>query len=263
MLLLPVGNAGPDFDNDSRPGTNLFTNSIVALDAMTGNLKWWHQLLGPDDRDWDTTIVAAFDTAEGRHLVAGAGKDGALRVLDRASGQLLFMTSIVSEYTNRATPIPTDANVRFCPVAATQWNGPAYSPDTNLLYMNGIDWCAKAIKGPTPKYVKGKPNLGWATPTGYGNRDPVEQAFGLVNAIDPTNGGLVWRYRVPSPPVSGLVVTAGGLLLTADTQGDLFALDAKTGALLLRRQVGAGAMDGGPDHIRSERQATHRRRSGR
>jgi len=245
LLLLPVGNAGPDFDNDSRPGTNLFTNSIVALDAMTGHLKWWHQLLGPDDRDWDTTIVAAFDTAEGRHLVAGAGKDGVLHVVDRVSGQLLFTTSIVSEYTNRATPIPTDANVRFCPVAATQWNGPAYSPDTNLLYMNGIDWCAKAIKGPTPKYVKGKPYLGWATPTGYGNRDPVEQAFGLVNAIDPTNGGLVWRYRVPSPPVSGLVVTAGGLLLTADTQGELFALDAKTGALLLRRQVGAGAMDGG------------------
>jgi PQQ-dependent dehydrogenase (methanol/ethanol family) len=245
LLLLPVGNAGPDFDNESRPGTNLFTNSIVALDALTGQLKWWHQLVGPDDHDWDTTIVAAFDTADGSHLAAGAGKDGVLHVLDRASGKLLFTTSIVSQYSNRGTPIPTDANVRFCPVAATQWNGPAYSPDTNLLYMNGIDWCARAIKGPTPKYVEGKPYLGWATPTGYGNRDPIERAFGLVNAIDPTNGRLLWRYRVPSPPVAGLVVTAAGLLLTADTQGDLFALDAKTGTLLLRRQVGAGAMDGG------------------
>jgi alcohol dehydrogenase (cytochrome c) len=111
--------------------------------------------------------------------------------------------------------------------------------------MNGIDWCARAIKGPPPVYVKGEPYLGWATPSGYANRDPIERAFGLVNAIDPTNGRLLWRYRVPSPPVAGLVVTAGGLLLTADTQGDLFALDAKTGALLLQRQVGAGAMDGG------------------
>ena len=241
LLLMPVGNAGPDFANEARPGANLFTNSIVALDAMTGQLKWWHQLLGPDDRDLDTTIVAAFDTADGSHLAAAAGKDGVLHVVERATGKLLFTTSLVSQYTNRATAIPTDANVRLCPVAATQWNGPAYSPDTNLIYMNGIDWCAKAIKGPTPQYVRGKTYLGWATPSGYAERDPIEQAFGLVNAIDPTNGRLLW----PSPPVAGLTATAGGLLLTADTQGDLFALDAKTGALLHKLQLGAGAMDGG------------------
>lgn len=245
LLMIPVGNAGPDFDNDSRPGANLFTNSIVALDAMTGQLKWWHQLIGPEDRDWDTATVAAFDTSDGRHLAAVAGKDGVLHVVDRADGTLLFTTSIVSQYANRSTPIPTNANIRLCPIAAVQWNGPAYSPDTNLLYMNGIDWCAKAIKGPTPKCQKGKPYLGWATPTGYGDRDPIEQAFGLLNAIDPTSGRLAWRYRIPSPPVAALTATAGGLLLTADTQGDLFAVDAKTGTLLLKSPLGAGAVDGG------------------
>ncbi len=211
---------------------------------------------------WDTTIVAAFDTADGSHLAAGAGKDGVLHVVDRASGKLRFTTSIVSQYTNRATPIPTDANVRFCPVAATQWNGPAYSPDTNLLYMNGIDWCAKAIKGPTPKYVKGKPYLGWATPTGYGNRDPIEQAFGLVNAIDPTNGAFavalsssVTAGRGPCrnrrrPPADG---RHAGRSLCIGCEDRRVA--ASTTARCWR--------DGwGPDHIRSERQAVHRRRAG-
>lgn len=245
LLLIPVGNAGPDFANEARPGTNLFTNSIVALDARTGKLKWWHQLLGPDDRDLDTAVVAAFDTADGSHLVAAAGKDGVLHVVDRATGKLRFTTSLVTQYTNLATPIPTNAEIRLCPIGAVQWNGPAYSPDSRLLYMNGIDWCAKAIKGPTPTYVRGKTYLGWATPSGYGDRDPIEQAFGLVNAIDPANGALTWRYRIPSPPVAGLTATAGGLVLTADTQGDLFALDAKTGALLQKLQLGAGAIDGG------------------
>jgi PQQ-dependent dehydrogenase (methanol/ethanol family) len=245
LLLIPVGNPGPDFNNDARPGTNLFTNSLVALDAMTGELKWWHQLIGPEDRDWDTAVVAAFDTVDGSHLAAAAGKDGVLHVVDRASGKLRYTTSLVSQYTNRTTAIPTDADIRLCPIAAVQWNGPAYSPDTNLLYMNGIDWCAKAIKGPIPEYVRGKTYLGWATPTGYGDRDPIERAFSLVNAIDPANGELKWRYRIPAPAVAGLTATGGGLVLTADTLGDLFAIDAKTGVLLNRLSLGAGAIDAG------------------
>lgn len=245
LLLVPVGNPGPDFNNEARPGTNLFTNSIVALDARTGQLKWWHQLIGPEDRDWDTAVVAAFDLADGSHLAASAGKDGVLHVVDRTNGKLRFTTGLVSQFTNRSTPVPTSENLRLCPIAAVQWNGPAYDPGTNLLYMNGIDWCAKAIKGPLPEYVRGKPYLGWATPTGYGDRDPIEQAFGLLNAIDPSNGNLKWRYRIPAPPVAGLTATAGGLVLTADTDGDLFAVDARTGALLRRIALRAGAIDGG------------------
>lgn len=245
LLLIPVGNPGPDFANEARPGTNLFTNSLVALDATTGQLIWWHQLLGPEDRDWDTAVVAAFDSADGTRLAAVAGKDGVLHVVDRATGKLRYTTSLVSQYTNRTTPIPSDTNIRLCPIAAVQRNGPAYSPDTNLLYMNGIDWCAKAIKGPTPEYVKGKPYLGWATPTGYGNRDPIEEAFGLVNAIDPANGQFKWRYRIQSPAVAGLTATAGGLVITANVNGELIVLDSATGALLRQLELGAGAIDGG------------------
>ena len=240
LLLVPVGNPGPDFASEARPGANLFTNSLVALDAMTGKLRWWHQLLGPEDRDWDTSVAAAFDARDRGRLAAVAGKDGVLHVVDRADGKLRFTTPLVSRYVNRTTPIPTDAPIRLCPIAAVQWNGPAYSPDTNLIYMNGIDWCAQAIKGPTPQYVKGKRYLGWATPTGYGVRDPIDEAFGFVNAIDPASGRLAWRYRISSPPLAGLTATAGGLVITGDVDGELIALDAATGAPLYRSNLGGG-----------------------
>ena len=120
LLLIPIGNPGPDFNNEARPGTNLFTNSIVALDARTGQLKWWHQPIGPEDRDWDTAVVAAFDTADGSHLAAGAGKDGVLHVVDRTNGKVRFTAGIVSRFTNRDTPVPTAENLRLCPIAAAQ-----------------------------------------------------------------------------------------------------------------------------------------------
>lgn len=245
LLLVPVGNPGPDFANQVRPGTNLFTNSFVALDALTGQLKWWHQLVGPDFHDWDTSVIAAFNTADGSHLVAGAGKDGYLHVVDRATGEMRFKAPIVSRYDNGTTPIPTTSYLRFCPVAAAQWNGPAFSPASGLLYMNGIDWCGSAIKGPTPTYQPGKSYLGWATPTGYAKLDPIQQAFGWINAFDPGNGRLMWRYQLATPPVAGLIATAGNLVITSEVNGNLLALDAKTGVLLYRYNLNAGAIDGG------------------
>jgi alcohol dehydrogenase (cytochrome c) len=245
LLLLPVGNPGPDFAPEVRPGTNLFTNSIVALDALTGQLKWWHQLVGPDFHDWDTSVLAAFDTADGSHLVAGAGKDGYLHVVNRATGQLRFKAPIVSRYENGTTPIPSASYLRYCPVAAAQWNGPSFSPASGLLYMNGIDWCGSAIKGPTPTYKPGEPYLGWATPSGFAKLDPIQQAFGLINAFETGNGGLKWSYRVPTPLVGGLITTAGNVVITGDITGRLLILDATTGVLLYGDNLNAGALDGG------------------
>jgi glucose dehydrogenase len=76
LLLVPIGNPGPDFANEARPGSNLFTDTLVALDAMSGKLRWWRQLLGPDDRDWDTSVTAAFDTSDHSRLAAAAAKTG-------------------------------------------------------------------------------------------------------------------------------------------------------------------------------------------
>jgi alcohol dehydrogenase (cytochrome c) len=242
LLLLPVGNPGPDFDNDSRPGTNLFTNSLVALDARTGQLKWWYQLLGPDDRDWDTAVVSGFDAADGSKLAAVAGKDGILHVLDRMTGKPISGIPLVSRYQNTRGPVPGGSGIRLCPIAAVQWNGPAYSPDTKLLYMNGIDWCAQAIKGATPVYKATHPYLGWAN--FYGTRDPVNEAFGWINAIDPTTGNINWRQKVSSIPLGGVTATSGGLVITGETDGTLLVLDAQTGKELSKTNVG-GAIGGG------------------
>lgn len=242
LLLLPVGNPGPDFDNQSRPGTDLFTDSLVALDPRTGQLKWWYQLLGPDDRDWDTAVVSAFDAADGSKLAAVAGKDGILHVVDRITGKPVSGVPLVSRYLNTRGPVPGGSGIRLCPIAAVQWNGPAYSPDTHLLYMNGIDWCARAIKGPTPIYEARHPYLGWAN--FYGTRDPVNEAFGWINAIDPTTGNIVWRQKVSSIPLGAVTATGGGLVITGETDGTLLALDAQSGAELYKTNVG-GAIGGG------------------
>ena len=237
LLLFPVGNPGPDNVRSLRPGRNLFTSSIVALNASTGTLSWWHQLLPGDDRDWDTTIAAAMPTASGLDIAVTAGKDGVLHMLDRADGRLLHTVPLVEDYLNTTTRVPAGAGLRLCPISAVQWNGPSYSPATNLLYMTGIDWCAQVVRGPVPVYAAGQPYGGWVHVEG-GMRDPISQAFGLVNAIDAATGALVWRTRTAALPLGGLVATGGGVLVAGEINGDVAFLDARTGAALATVNVG-------------------------
>jgi alcohol dehydrogenase (cytochrome c) len=235
LIFVPVGNPGPDFDTTLRPGKNLFTDSLVALDARSGRLRWFQQFNPADDKDWDADVVAAFDTSDGRKLVAEAGKDGVLHVMNRSDGRLKFSIPLTRQL-NVRTPVPAGKGIRLCPIAAVQWNGPAFEPSTNTLFMNSIDWCAQAIKGPHPAFHRGQPYLGWAN--GYGTRDPISKAFGWVNAIDATTGALKWRYRTLAPPLAATTVTAGGLALTGDTAGNLYAIKSGDGRLAARIPVG-------------------------
>lgn len=242
LLLLPVGNPGPDFDNDSRPGTNLFTNSLVALDAKTGRLKWWYQLVAPDDRDWDTDVVAAFDSADNQKLAAVAGKDGVIHVVDRTNGKQVSAAPLVTRYEGTTGPVPKGSGIRVCPIAAVEWNGPSYSPDTKMMYMTAVDWCAQAIKGVSPAYKQGQEYLGWANY--YGTRDSIDQAFGVFNAIDPLTGNVAWRKKLPGVPLAGITATAGGIVMTGSVDGNFYVLDAGTGNELLKTNLGV-AIDGG------------------
>jgi PQQ-dependent dehydrogenase (methanol/ethanol family) len=238
-LFVPVGNPGPDYKRSMRPGANLFTISTVALDARTGRLKWWYQLRPNDDHDWDATVAMMFDAGD-RKLVATAGKEGVLHVVDRNDGKLVF-TLPMTTLLNHDAPL-TPEGVHVCPVAGVQWNGPAYSPATGLLYVNAIDWCTVFKLGPDPKWEPTIPYTGLAN--GWGANDPISLWSGWINAVDPRTGTFAWRVHRPTPMYAALTATAGGVLFTGDLDGNFLALDARDGHTLYQFNTG-GPIAGG------------------
>jgi alcohol dehydrogenase (cytochrome c) len=238
-LFVPVGNPGPDFKKTMRPGANLFTISTVALDAHTGKLKWWYQLRPNDDHDWDATVVSLFDSGA-RKLLATAGKEGILHVVDRETGKLVFKLPMTTML-NHDAPL-TPEGVRVCPVAGVQWNGAAHSPMTGLLYVNAIDWCSVFKAGPDPKWVATVPYTGLAN--GFGSNDPISQWSGWINAVDPHAGKFAWRVHTPTPMYAALTATAGNVLFTGDLNGNFLVLDARNGKELYRFNTG-GPIAGG------------------
>jgi alcohol dehydrogenase (cytochrome c) len=222
-----------------RKGANLFTISVVAIDARSGALKWWYQLLPNDDHDWDATTVSVFD-AGGRKLVATAGKEGVLHVVERESGKLVFKLPVTT-LLNHDVPI-TPEGVRVCPVAGVQWNGAAHSIDTGLLYINAIDWCTLFRLGKDPTWEATVPYTGLAN--GWGTNDPTDRWAGWINAVDPKAGKMAWRVKTPSPMYAALTATAGGVLFTGNLEGDFLVLDARSGKTIFRFNTG-GPLAGG------------------
>jgi PQQ-dependent dehydrogenase (methanol/ethanol family) len=238
-IFIPVGNPGPDYQKGMRKGDNLFTISVVALDAKAGRLKWWYQLRANDDHDWDATNVSLFDSG-GRKLVATSGKQGILHVVERGSGKLVFKLPVTTVL-NHDAPL-TPEGVRVCPVAGVQWNGAAHSPKTGLLYINAIDWCAVFKLGPEPKWEATVPYTGLAN--GWGTNDPTSQWNGWINAVDPGTGRMAWRVKTPSPMYAAITPTAGNVLFTGNLEGDFLVLDSRSGKELYRFNTG-GPIAGG------------------
>ena len=238
-LFIPVGNPGPDYKKDMRPGANLFTISTVALDARTGRLRWWYQLRPNDDHDWDATVVSLFDVGD-KKLVATAGKEGILHVLTREDGKLVFKLPVTTQLNHEAAFTPE--GVRVCPVAGVQWNGAAHSALTGLLYVNAIDWCTVFKSGPDPKWLATVPYTGLAN--GWGSNDPISKWSGWINAVDPATGKMAWRVKWPTPMYAALTPTAGNVLFTGDLSGNFLTLDARTGKTLYSFDTG-GPIAGG------------------
>jgi alcohol dehydrogenase (cytochrome c) len=244
VLYVPVGNPAPDFYPDVRPGTNLYTNSAVALDVKTGKLLWYKQF-GPNDaNDRDLSQVSPLFSAtvkgKPRNLLTVSGKDGLLRMLDRDSHDVLYELPITTR--TDFDKVPAVGGVHGCPglLGGMEWNGPAYNPATRTLYVATVDWCGTFTKtDKPPEFTENAHYYGGAvTP------DPRDQAKGWLQAIDAATGTIRWKKQWPTPLVAGVTVTAGGMLFTGDLNNDFLAIDSSNGKTLYRFNTG-GSVGGG------------------
>ncbi|HKA18289.1 MAG TPA: PQQ-binding-like beta-propeller repeat protein [Blastocatellia bacterium] len=243
IVYVPVANPAPDFYGEARPGNNLYTCSMVALNARTGKLNWFYQLVPHDEHDWDTTQASPLFTTtiagKSRKLVATSGKDGLLHVLDRENHQKVYEVPITTRL-NTDKP-PTREGLRACPgvLGGVQWNGPAFNPGTNMLYVNSVDWCGSFNKAADVRYVEGAFYMG-----GGVNMDPPQKSRGWLNAVDASTGAVRWKYESSRPMLAAVTTTSANLIFTGELLGDFMALDGKTGEVLYRFNTG-GRLNGG------------------
>ena len=248
-LYVPVGNPGPAFARDVRKGDNLYSGSVVVLDAMTGAYKRHFKLVPEDWHDWDVASAPSLiETVGGRKLMTEAPKDGHLYGVDLADNALLYRTP-VTKIENVDAPFAPSKEVRFCPGATggSEWNGPAYDPETNLIITGEVDWCT-TVKRQTDEQLQD-------TPTGavwfgnamrnpfhlFGRQDEIGGFWGgWVYAVDADTGVWKWRLRSNYPIVGGVTPTAGGLVFVGDVGGNFYALDAATGEKLWGQKIGGG-----------------------
>jgi alcohol dehydrogenase (cytochrome c) len=242
-LYVAVTNPAPDLPAELRPGKNLYTNALVALDVRTGKLRWYDQLVPSDVHDWDLTQVSPLFRARVRgrlrNLITAAGKDGFVTLLDRDTHERLFQT-VVTTRANVDVPL-TRTGVRVCPglLGGVEWNGPAWLPATNLLYVPAVDWCVTFKLADTVRFVPGESYLG-----GEIVFDSTANAKGWLTAIDVATGAVRWRHHAEKPMVAAVTATAGGVVFTGEMTGDFLALDARTGRELYRFHTGSGLLGG-------------------
>ena len=243
-LYVAVTNPAPDFSPNLRPGSNLYTNSIIALDVNTGKLLWYKQLVPADEHDWDLTQVSPIFQArvDGKmhNVVATAGKDGMLRVLDQTSHQIVYETAVTTRK-NVDAPVTTEGTYA-CPgvLGGVEWNGSALDPSEGLLITPAVNFCSTfyADEPGNVRYTEGNLYLGGKVEMDY------KSWSGWLTAVNIQDGSVRWKYKSPGPMVAAVTTTAGGLVLTGELTGDFLVLDAANGKPLYRFNTG-GPVGGG------------------
>ena len=254
VLYVPAGNPAPDFDVEARGGDNLYTNSLIALDAATGRMLGYNQLVKLDAHDWDVNAPPVLGvTRAGRAIVASANKDGLLSVLDRsalvaaspaAAGTDLgarlptIFQSPTTTRENAEVPLSRTARVRFCPgiQGGNEWNGAALHPELNTLYTGAVDWCA-SVQLAEQVQVPSAGAIWFGSAIGE-IQEPPATAKGWITAFDADTGEERWKFAAPAPVVAAVTPTAGGLVFTADLTGHVRVFDAENGTVLFELQTG-------------------------
>jgi alcohol dehydrogenase (cytochrome c) len=246
LLYIPGGNPAPDFLKETRPGANLFSDSVVILDAKTGVYRNHFSIVPEDFHDWDVANAPILVTTKaGKRVMAEAPKDGQLYAFDLDANRKIFETPVTTRE-NVDVPL-SDKPVHFCPGTSggSEWNGTAYSPDTNLFYNGTEDWCSTVVVKDLTKPFSVSLGQQW-TGSGDGNlfgRKDVNWA-GWVVATDADTGAVKWRYKTMAPALSGVTPTKGGLVFVGDLASHAFAFDADSGKILWQTEL-PGAAGGG------------------
>jgi alcohol dehydrogenase (cytochrome c) len=238
-LFAPIGNPVPDFAPMDRPGANLFTNSVLVLDARSGELRWWYQLQVNDDHDHDLAAAPLlFRNSKSENMLAAAGKDGLLHVVDRATHKVRFKVPVTTVDVERKKV--TTEGVRVCPGAAggVLWNGPALDPKRMTIFVGSNDMCMFVKSTPGTQYNAKGLYLG-----GSGGPDK-EPPSGWVTAVDANTGAVRWKYHAETPVLGAVTPTAGGIVMTGDNAGNFLVFDSESGKLL-RKEATGGAVAGG------------------
>ncbi len=265
-----VGNAGPDYNGDVRPGDNLYTSSLVALDADTGKLKWFYQANPHNEFDWDAVQVPLLANitwhGEPRKVILWADRNGFFYVLDRTNGEFLLGKAFVKQNWNvgfekNGRPImapgaksSTEGTLIFPDnQGGTNWFNPSFSPRTGLFYLNAREnYSSIFFKGPQ-EYEEGNRYDGRGRhPFGYraivGDDD---EKYTAVRALDPQTGERKWEFKLNTGNslhtfegwqtafgAAGILTTSSDVLFTGGREGNFVALDARNGSLLWKTILG-------------------------
>jgi alcohol dehydrogenase (cytochrome c) len=267
LIYWGIGNASPDWNGDVRPGDNLYTSSVIALDADTGKLKWHFQFTPHDEFDFDATQVPVLAdlTWQGkpRKVLLFANRNGFFYVLDRQTGEFLLGKPFAKVTwadgldakgrPNRVGHSTPEGSLIYPEnQGATNWYNPAYSPRTGLFYIpSWLDTHSINTSRVEP-YKEGNQYGGGsathevpALRPGPTNKRLPEVGYGAIQALDPKTGTVKWQFKMMDVTDSGVLVTASDVVFAGGREGYFYALDARTGAPLWKAMVG-GAVSAGP-----------------
>ena len=269
LMYWGIGNPGPDWNGDSRPGDNLYTESVVALDPDTGKLSWHYQYTPHDEMDYDSTQVQVLADIEfngqPRKVLMTANRNGVFYVLDRTDGEFLLAEPFVAvnwvdgwDANGRPNmvraPSPEGTFIMPNNQGATNWYSPSFSPVTGLFYVpSWLDTYSVYTKSPDGvQYIPGQNYVGLyptmampALSVRPVNQRLPEEGIGAIQAIDPQTGNIVWRHEMANVTDSGVLSTASNLVFAGGREGYFYALNAATGEELWRVMLG-GAIANGP-----------------
>lgn len=235
LLYFGTGNAAPYADL-YRPGDNLYTASLIALDVKTGEMRWHHQITPHDIWGYDlaTPPVLIDVPVDGKMVpgIAQATKSGWMYFFNRVTGEVIRRSEPFVPQSNLFQRAKDAKGVIVAPGGGggANWPPVSFSPETGWTYVAGSHY---------PSVYTLEPDAKGNLVNVLGFPEDVE-TFGTVSAIDPATGKIVWQERMREPFSGGVTTTAGGLLFLGESDGHFSARDTRTGKLLWRFQTGAG-----------------------